>query len=93
MVEKTDTPVSPEGKETSPKPEATKAEKTDTPENKPAGEPTTPEQKVVVLEAEVERLKGEAERKTAIAKTAQKKERIERIERKKLDRELKRIKS
>ena len=81
----TDTPVSPEKGKTTP------SGKTDTPAQEPAGDPTTPDEKVAKLEARVEELANELARKEAVAKTAQKQARIEKVEKKRLKERLRQI--
>ena len=89
---KANTPASSEEeKKTSPKSETTPEKKPDTLAEKPAEEPTPSDKRVKELEGEVERLGNELTKRDAITKTAQKQTRIEKIERKKLDKELKRI--
>jgi len=72
---------------------------TDTPADERKGDPTPPasseetNKKVTELEGKVEALTNELEKQSTITKTAQRKERIEAIERKKVEEILKKIRS
>lgn len=92
MQVKTATPSTSEKKETTP------LKKEATPVKTPAGEPTTPEEKVVKLEAEIARLTSDSEKAAArqatadkVADAAKRQARIEKIEKKKVEVQLKRI--
>lgn len=60
---------------------------------KPAGEPTPPEEKVTKLEGEVDTLTKELEQTKTLQSQADKKARTEKIERIKIEKQLKRIQS
>ena len=57
----------------------------------PAGEPTTPDEKVIKLEAEVDRLTKLTKQSQDLQRQADKKARIEKIEKQKLERQLQRV--
>lgn len=59
----------------------------------PVGEPTTPDEKVTKLEAEVDRLTKLAKQSQDLQRQADKKARIEKIERQKIEKQLSRIKA